>query len=155
MNIEGNVLHNKDASFDKILNQVHREFKHKLTSDNIEGYLARDVKLGTNIFIRLVPLPIKKLFIKYLGKLVNQMATTTLSNIGSVKIDEPYQKYIDNIIVLVNAGRIQKVKCTICSYKNNLTVTLNSNLVDNKLEDEFDKLLAKYIGPFELESNNF
>lgn len=155
MSIEANVFNKNYVSFDKILMQVHKEFKSKLTEDNINKYLARDVKLGTNVLIRLVPLPIKKLFIKYLGKLVNQMATTTLSNIGSIKIDEPYKKYIDNIIVLVNAGRIQKVKCTICSYENNLTVTINSNLIDSMLEYEFYRLLIKYVGEFKLESNVF
>ena len=155
MNIESNVLNNQNVSFNQILNQVHNEFKNKLTEENIKKYLARDVKLGTNIGIRLVPLFIKKLFIKYLGKLVTSSSTTTLSNIGSISLEEDYQKYIDNIIALVKPGKIQKVKCTVCSYKNNLTVTINSNLINNKLEDEFSKLLKEYIGDFKLESYIF
>lgn len=153
MNIEGNVLNNKNITFKTILNQVHKEFKTKLTNENIPKYLARDVNLGTNIGIRLVPLFIKKLFMKYLSKIVNQSSTTTLSNIGAFKIDEKYKKYIDNIIVLTSTGKIEKIKCTICSYENNLTITLNSNLINTKLENEFYYLLKKHIGKFRLESN--
>lgn len=155
MSIEGNVGNNKNMSFEEILVQVRKEFKSKLTLENIKKYLARDVKLGTNIVIRLVPLFIKKNFMKYFGSLVNQTSTTTLSNIGSIIISEQYRKYIDNIIVLVSTGRTQKVKCTICSYENNLTVTINSNLINNNLEKEFYRLLKEHIGKVRLESNSF
>lgn len=153
MSIEGNVSSNQKISFETILSHVQKEFKNKLTPENVKKYLSRDVKLGTNIAIRLVPLFIKETFIQRFGKLVNQASTTTLSNIGSIKIEEPYKKYIDNIIVLVSTGKIQKVKCTICSYENNLNVTINSNLESNDLENEFYKLLIEHIGVLEIKSN--
>lgn len=153
MNIEGDVPNNKKVTFNKILMQVHKEFKNKLTSDNIKSYLARDVKLGTNIVIRLVPLCMKKLIIKGLGKIINQSSTTTLSNIGQIKIEDKYKPYIDNIMVLVNVGKTQKIKCTICSYENNLTVTINSNLINNTFENKFYSLLKRYVGEVKLESN--
>lgn len=153
MNIEGNLHNNKNLSFGKILEQVKTEFKNKLTKENVKKYLARDVSLGSNLAIRLVPLCIKKQFIKLFSKTINQKTTTTLSNIGIFSVKDKYKKYIDNIMVLVNAGKIQKVKCTICSYENNLTVTINSNIINNKLEKEFYKLLKKHIGDFKLESN--
>lgn len=152
-NIEGNVLNVNELSFNKILNQVHKEFRNKLTLDNIKKYLSRDVKLGTNVGIRLIPLIIKQIFMKYFGKFINQTATSTLSNVGQIRVEEQYKKYIDNIIVLVSVGSIQNVKCTICSYENNLTVTINSNLISNSLENEFYNLLVEHIGIVKLESN--
>jgi len=151
--IKGNLSQNKNITFKNILTQVHKEFKSKINKESINKYLARDVKLGTNIAIRLVPLAIKKIFISSMNKIINRNTTTTLSNIGPINIEKKYQKYIDNVIALVNTGKVQKVKCTICSYQNNLTITLNSNLITDKLEKEFSKLLLKYIGKFKLESN--
>lgn len=153
MNIEGKVSKNKNISFTKILREVHKDFKNKLNLESIKSYLARDVKLGTNVAIELVPLFIKKMFMKYMGKLVNQTTTTTLSNIGPIKVFERYKEYIDNIMVLVSTGKFQKAKCTVCSYENNLTVTLNSSIVNNLLEKEFYRLLCKYIGNVRLEGN--
>jgi len=153
MNIEGNVCENKKITFNKLLKQVKNEFKNKLTSYKIKTYLNRDVKLGTNMAIRLVPLFAKKLFMKYFGKMVSQNTTTTLSNIGPINIDNNYKEYIDNIMILANAGKIQKLKCTICSYENNLTVTINSNLIGDCFENEFHSLLEKYVGNVRVESN--
>ena len=84
---------------------------------------------------------------------VVRRSTTTLSNIGIFHVDERYEKYIDNVLVVVNPGNIQKVKCTVCSYKNKLNVTINSNLVDESFEKEFNRLLEEYIGKIKVESN--
>ncbi len=154
MNINANLKRYKYMNFKKILNQVKKEFNNKITFDSIQKNLAKEVKLGTNPGISIVPLFVKKPFMKYFGKWFNQSTTTTLSNIGPIKIADKYKQYIDNILVLVSAGKIQKVKCTICSYNNNLTITINSNLIDDKVENEFYKLLLKHIGKVKLETNN-
>lgn len=153
MCVEGNIVGEKEITLDKLLDQIHEEFKVKLAKDNVKKYLARDVCLGYNIAVRLVPLFIKKALMKYMGKIVSKTSTSTLSNIGAIKVEEKYKKYIKNVFVLVNAGNIQKVKCTICSYENNLTITLNSNLIDNSVENKFFRLLEENIGNIKMESN--
>lgn len=150
MDIKCNLLKNKYMNFKKILNEIKKEFRDKLNNETIQKYLARDVKLGTNFGISMVPLIVKKTFMKYFGKYVNNSPTTTFSNIGPIKIANQYKKYIDNIVVLVNTGKQQKVKCTVCSYENNLTITINSSLISNKLEKEFYRLLLKYVGKVKL-----
>jgi len=144
MNIKGKILED-NITLDKILTNVHNQFKLELQEDNLKKYLSRDVKLGTNIGINIIPLFIKKIVMKYIGKYFNN-STTTLSNINSIVIEEQYRKYVDNIVALVNPGNTQKIKCTICSYQNNLTVTINSNIINNKFEKEFYTRLNKYIG---------
>jgi hypothetical protein len=151
MDIKGNI-NTGDVSFESILKQTKSEFSNKLKIENLKGYLSRDVKLGNNVAIRLVPLFIKKPVMKVLEKVVRR-STTTMSNIGIFKVDERYEKYIDNVLVVVNPGNIQKIKCTVCSYKDNLNVTINSNLIDDKFEKEFNRLLEEYIGKIKIESN--
>jgi len=146
MTVEGNLVKSKYFSFEKVLKQVHNEFKEKLGLDNIKNYLTSDVKLGTNLAIRLVPLFLKKIVIQNFNRWLCQKNTTSLSNIGPIEIEEKYKKYIDNIMLLVNSGKLQKIKCSICSYENKLTVTINSNLIKNDFEKEFYKLLQRYIG---------
>ena len=153
MNIDGNINDKVNVSFEDILVNVKKEFLNKLNSEKVKEYLSRDMKLGNNLSIRLVPLFIKKLFIKYLGKLVNSSATTRLSNIGIVDISDEYKKYIDNIYVLVSPNKVQKIKCTICSYGDNLNISINSNVNDNKFEDVFYKELNNYVKKINVESN--
>ena len=153
MNINPKIIKNKYFTFEEIINSVHNEFKEKNVDYKVKSYLTRDVNLGMNIYIRLVPLFIKKLFIKYLGNLFSRSATSTLSNVGAIKIDDKYKKYIDNILVLVMPGDIQKIKCTICSFNENLNVTINSNIEDIKFQRKFYEILKKDIQKIKIESN--
>lgn len=89
-----------------------------------------------------------------MGVLVTKSSTTTLSNVGVVKIDDNYKKYIDNILALVMPGKIQKIKCTICSFGDKLNITLNSNINDKKFQRLFFELLQNELKEIQIESNN-
>lgn len=155
VSLNANVDAEKKVLFKSLLQQMKKEYREKITEQKVEQYLARDVVMGTNIAVNVAPLFIKKFFMKYLGKLVSQSTTTTFSNLGIISLEEQYQKYIDNIVTIVNAGKYQKIKCTVCTFKNNLTVTINSNLFSDKFEKEFYKLLRKYAGKVEIKNNDF
>ncbi len=155
MNINSRMIENNLTEFDEVVKQVHKEFKNNLSEEKLKYYLARDVKLGTQLYLRLIPLFIKKLFMKYAGKLVSKSATSTLSNLGIIDVDDKYKDYIDNFLMLVMPGRIQKIKCTVCSYGKNLNVTINSNIDDNDFINAMSFLFKKQVGKFKLESNRY
>lgn len=60
MNINSKIVEKSLTTFDEILKQVHVEFQDKLNVKEVSNYLASAVKLGTNIFIHIIPLVIKK-----------------------------------------------------------------------------------------------
>lgn len=153
MKINSNVCNKEKISFYDILEYTKGEFYVKLTEDKIKEYIARDMKIGMNIPIRLAPLFAKKLFIKYLGFSVKRSFTTMLSNIGPVDIEEKYKKYIDNILVLVMPNNEQKIKCTVCSYQDKLNITLNSNINDKDMQKVFLKKLKANLKKIEVISN--
>lgn len=153
MKINSNVCNKEKISFYDILEYTKGEFYVKLTEDKIKEYIARDMKIGMNISIRLAPLFAKKLFIKYLGFSVKRSFTTMLSNIGPVDIEEKYKKYIDNILVLVMPNNEQKIKCTVCSYQDKLNITLNSNINDKDMQKVFLKQLKANLKKIEVISN--
>ncbi len=154
MNINSRILEKKLVTFDEILEEIHKEFREGLIDSKVKGYLTRDVDLGMNISIRLVPLFIKKLFIKYIGRVVSRASTSTLSNVGSIKFDMEYEKYIDNVLVLVMPNKMQKIKCTVCSFNNKLNISLNSNIDDVEFQKMFFKMLRRNICEVNVESNN-
>jgi len=154
MNVESNIIGKKRITFKNILKHVCKEFKEKLTEEKIKEYLARDVKLGMNLSIRLVPLTIKKFFIKFMGEMVTKTTTSTLSNLGIVDIHEKYKKYIDNILIIGKPNRVQKIKCTVCSYDNKLNITVNSNIKDNEFQVVFLEILQRYMKKIKVVSNN-
>lgn len=152
-NVITNLTEKDEVTFEEIINHVHNEFKSKLTEDHVKEYFARDVRLGMNIPIRLVPLQVKKAFIKFMGTLVTKASTTILSNIGIIDIDSKYEEYIENIYVLVIPNKVQKIKCTICSYKDNLNITMNSLINDREFEELFYYLLNRNLEKVECINN--
>lgn len=154
MNVVSDFKDKDKVVFEDVLRHVKDEFINKLNSEKIKEYLARDVKLGMNLSIRLVPLFIKKLFIKFMGKMVTNSATSRLSNIGIIDIDDKYKEYIDNIFVLVLPNKVQKIKCTICSFADKLNITMNSNINDVEFENIFLNELKRDLKNIKIESNN-
>ena len=154
MDINPRLVDNNVVDFDEALALVHEEFKNKLTEERVKGYLNRDVRLGMNLPMRLVPLFIKKFFISILCKVINRTVTSTVSNVGIINFEEKYKKDIDNVFVLVLPGRVQKIKCTICSFEGKLNVTINSNIDDHKFEERFYSLLKKKVKNIEVISNS-
>ena len=150
MNVNPHISKNKKITFDKILKEVSLEFKSKINDNKIKGYLTKNVKLGKNIPIRLIPLFIKKIFIR-LSNISS--STSTLSNVGVIDIENKFKKQIKNIYALVMPGSLQKIKCTVCSYCDNLNITINSNIDDKLFQKEFLKLLKSNLKKIKLESN--
>ena len=153
MNVHAKLLENNIRCFDDVVKLVHEEFREKLTFDCVKEYLYKGVALGMNLPIRLVPLFIKKIFINCACKLIGRTVTTTLSNVGMVDIDEEYRKDIDNIYVMVLPGKVQKIKCTVCSYNDKLNITMNSNIDDVIFERKFYSLLKKNVSMIRVVSN--
>lgn len=143
MNVKANVNKNDSINFDELLNQIHVEFSDKLNYEKIKEYLTNDVKLGTNIFIYLIPLFIKKGLMNLIGHLFSRGATTTVSNVGIINFADKYKFQIENITVAARPVKNQKIKCTICSYEDNLNITISSNIKNKDLEYAFMELLQK------------
>ena len=152
MNVNPHIPKNKKVTFEEILKGVNLEFKSKINENEIKGYLTKNVKLGKNIPIRLVPLFLKKIFIK-LSNISS--STSTLSNVGIIDIDEKFKNDVKNINALVMPGSVQKIKCTVCSYNDNLNITINSNIDDKLFHKEFLKLLKSDFKNVKIESNCF
>ena len=50
-------------------------------------------------------------------------------------------------------SKLQKIKCSVCSYDNNLNITINSNIKDIKFQRAFFEILDKNIKKIKIESN--
>jgi hypothetical protein len=152
MNIYSNFVGKDNITLEEIIEQVKKEFQEKYTSDKIKSYLASDVSVGINIGLRVVPLFIKKFFIRFFGFL--RSSTTIVSNTGKIEIDDKFKDYVDNILLLVMPNKIQKIKCSICSYENKLNVTMNSIINDLHFEKTFYSILSEKFDTIDLISNN-
>lgn len=153
MKVNPKIYEKNLKSFEEILDSVKEEFKTNLTEEKIKGYLANEVRLGQHIGYKYVPAFLKKFFMGHFGKFFGGSTTSTLSNVGIINIDSRYEKDIDNVYAIVMPGRLQKIKCTICSFGKKLNITMNSNIDDLEFEHKFYELLKKDIDEVVLLSN--
>lgn len=140
-------------NLDDILKLVKNDFENLLKPEAISKTMSLNVKLGTNFFIKVIPLFLKQVFVRLSYLEIRKYTTTTFSNIGRIGIIAEYQKYIDQFLFLIAPERIEKIKCSTCSYEDKMFFTFTSVLRDIQIEDEFEKILKEQGINVERESN--
>ena len=79
--------------------------------------------------------------------------TSTVTNIGNVKVEEDYQPYIKMFYAFLAMSKGQNIKGTICSYQDTLAFTFSSVLKDTSLQRGFFRKLSEDGLNVEIESN--
>ncbi len=141
--LQANMQERELQNFDGILEFVRSGFKEKLTKEEISKTMSANVKLGNNIFIKTIPLFLKLIIVKLSYIEIRKYTTTTFSNIGRIGIIGEYQKYIDKFLMLIAPESVEKIKCSSCSFENNLVFTFTSTLQETEIEQEFCKKLKE------------
>ena len=95
----------------------------------------------------------KRIIIRSIYTEIQKYLSITYSNIGKVGIIGKYQDYIDYFVVLLAPERIEKIKCSSCTYKDKLSFTFTSILNDNNIEKYFYNYLINQNVKIEVESN--
>ena len=130
-------------SLDDIFEFVKLRFEEKLTKEEISKTMSSNVKLGNNLFIKMIPLFLKLVIVKLSYIEIRKYTTTTFSNVGRIGIIGEYQKYIDKFMMLIAPETVEKIKCSACSFDNNLVFTFTSTLENTDVEKKFCKTLSK------------
>ena len=105
--------------------------------------MAHTVRLGNSICIRMIPLTLKKLILKIIYSEIQKYTTTTFSNLGKINFLPEYEPYVDQFFFIIAPERAEKIKCTACSYGNNIVFSISSILQDNEVERNFFEFLTK------------
>lgn len=153
MIININLKNNKVYLFEDILEKVKKEFEKKMKVEKMVQTITEDAGSTNNIFVRVVPLILKKIAVRIGSLEVKRHFTLTFSNMGKIMVDEKYSKYIENFLVILAPDWAEKVKCGVCSYNNDLILTFTTNLNGSSLECKFRDLLKENKINFNIEGN--
>lgn len=141
-------------NFNDILSKVNDEFERKLKYDKIVETMSSNGKMVNNVFVRIVPLLLKRIMV-ILGTLeFKRHFSTTLSNIGIFEVEEKYQEYIKDYYFVLAPDWSEKIRCGVVSYKENLIVSFGTNLSNSNIERRFKLLLDKFKIDYSIETNN-
>ena len=141
---------NNSSEFKDIVEYVDKEFKRGLEEESIHLKLARFMKLEKNLAARIVPLTIKDLFMKLADKFNDKSISSSISNVGRIKMAKEFESYIKQFSVCVSA---RAPKITFCSYSDRLVITFTSPYVETDIQRVFFQFLSNRDIKVEITSN--
>ena len=143
----------EDYTFEEVLTIVHEDVKRKVTKENLEVTMSYNVGMGQNRVARFVPLQLKNQGMLWAYRFISHSNTSTVTNVGIIKVDEAYQPYIEAFHAFLALSMGQLMKGTICTYNNRVTYTFSTLYQDASIERRFVRTLSELGIPVSVETN--
>lgn len=141
-------------TFEEIIKIVKNTMELNLTEKKLNAKFSANVKLTKNIFIRLMPLFVKKPLMSIVELMMgDRYATTTLSNLGLIKLTKEVEKYVEEMNFILGRSRGKPSSCSCVSYKDNLYLTFSRNIKESEFERIVLTKLVEFNIPVLVESN--
>ena len=143
----------EDYTFQEVLNITCNSLRSQLNASHLEQIFSYNVSNQKNKFLRLFPLPLKHLGMRYVYTQAALANTSTLSNLGQLPVNEHYRSYIEQFHAIMAISKGQPIKGTICSYGDTLVFTFSYDLADPAVQRGFFTKLAQEGLHVEIETN--
>ena len=141
-------------SFEEIILEVKRQIKEMTTKKKMTEKISANVNLAKNLLIRIIPLFIKKRIMSLVENRVGDgYVTTTLSNIGLVKLPKEMEQYITDINFILGKSKGKSGSISAVGYQDTLYITFSRKIKEVELERLFFTKLVKMGLEVEIESN--
>ena len=143
---------NYTGELSSITEQVAKDFKEKLSSENIEKTMNSYSALEHNLAIKMVPLPIKDFTIGLFDRAAKKGVTTSMSNLGLIKMPEEVSDYIDRFSAFMTAASQQ---VCVCTFKDKMVFGEVSPYKTHKTMLNFFRCLTEEGLEIELATNDY
>ena len=138
---------------EEVLQIVKDSLRGQIQKDHLESIFSYNVSNEKKLAMRAVPLPIKNLAIRSVYTKSALANTTTVTNIGNVKVQKVYEPYIEMFHSFLAMSKGQLLKGTICSYQDTLAFTFSSVFAEPVVQKVFFRTLAAEGLDVRIESN--
>lgn len=150
--IEVGYTFSDTTTFEEVLADVKRQFEQELEKDKIAMHMNDYVRIEKNIFVRAVPLEIKKYFLMIGANLGSRSITAVYSNIGIVRLPEEYREYIRHFGIFASTNSLQMCSC---SYGDEMVLGFTSKIPDDSIQRNFRRMLSEEEIPHRELKNDF
>ncbi len=132
-------FNDNNDNLEDIIKNISDQFKSNLTKEQLDSQMNSLAVLENVFIIRLVPVFIKDLVLKYFHERSRKEQTIALSNIGIVEIPEELQSYIKLFDVFASTDSMQ---ICMCSYLDNMMLSFTSHFTNTEIQKNFFKELV-------------
>ena len=151
----GAEFHPKEEnySFEEVLQIIQKSLKEQITKENLESQFSVSVSNQKNLFLRMVPLMIKNLVMRYVYNRSAVAYTSTITNIGFAQLDPIYEPYVKRFRAFIAMSKGQSLKGCINSYQDTLVFNFTSTFSDTSVQKEFFRKIAEDGVTVQIETN--
>ena len=150
--IEVGYTFSDTTTFEEVLADVKRQFEQELEKDKIAMHMNDYVRIEKNIFVRAVPLEIKKYFLMIGANLGSRSITAVYSNIGIIRLPEECREYIRHFGIFASTNSLQMCSC---SYGDEMVLGFTSKIPDDSIQRNFRRMLSEEEIPHRELKNDF
>lgn len=129
-------------TFEEVMKSTIESLRSQINKEHLEDLFSYSVSNQVNILMRPVPLLIKNIAMRVVYTKSALANTTTITNIGVLKVAEPYEPYIETFQAFIAMSKGQSLKGTVCSFGDNLTFTFTSVFSDTGIQKSFFRKIA-------------
>ena len=126
---------------ESIIKEVDTYLKEELKQTNLFKRMNKYATIEHNFLVRLVPLFIKNIILRFASYLSNKDLTTSVTNLGVIKLPDEIKDFVDSFEVYVSTDKMQMA---ICSYLNKLNISFTSVFISTDIIKDFYRKLVSY-----------
>ena len=129
-------------TFEEVVQIIKESLHSQINKEHLEDLFSYSVSNQMNKLMRPVPLSLKKIAMRLVYTKSAVANTTTITNIGNIKMDELYAPYVKGFKSFIAMSKGQEIKGTICSYQDTLVFTFSSVFAEALVQKAFFRKLA-------------
>ncbi len=135
---------NDNTTFLDILECVKKTFVDELTVEKISARIVQNVSLEKNLFIRIMPLFLKKQAMRIGYKILgSRIDTLVYSNIGIVKMPDAANEYIEHFDFVICATPNTPITISSLTYNDEFILSITSVIKERKIIETLIRQLVK------------
>lgn len=135
-------LAEEDFTLENIIAQVHTRMKELIDLQSFKRRIRYHCDIEDKFALRLVPRQIKNIFVMGAYALGETGYTTTISNLGVMKLPPEVLKYVQKGGVVMPASRNNILKVGVLTVGNKAVCNLSSTAINTEVQREFFRTLA-------------
>jgi len=123
--------------------KVIKEKMKVITKDFVLANINKNVKDQNNFAIRIIPLPLKNLFLKFSYKYVGEgLQSTVFSNLGQVPVPKDLLPHIQRMDAILGASKYNPTVLSGMTVGDTMTLTFSSTIVETEFQKNFFRILS-------------
>ena len=127
-----------DYSFSELCQIVSYQMKLLITEKNMTTIFTPNVTAELNLFIRLVPLPLKNLIMRMVFDRVGEnVSCLAISNLGNVTLPDAMTPFLERVEFVIGSQASGPYNCGVASFGDKAFIHLVRNTKEARLEKKF------------------